>query len=302
MCVLPLTGPLAPNLASVECYTIFSSDGPVANVGITNVLGDVGTNNGTVTGFNPLLVVGIIHTVPDPSTILAASDLLNAYNYLNALPYDIELLFPALFGHNLVLTPHTYIMNGAVTFTDTTFLNAEGNPNAVFVIQVKGAFATSTYSNVVLMNGTRAENVYWMIDGAVSINDFSLFNGTIVCNNAAMDLTNGVEIHGRALTTTGALSTFAINAFMPPGCGGTSAPLIITQPTDQSTCDGGSVSFTVSATGTGLTYQWRKGIVNLIDGGNISGATTATLTINPATILDVASNYNVVVSGTFLPS
>jgi len=302
-CGLPLlTGPLAPNLASMECYTIFSSNGPVDNVGITNVVGDIGTNNGTVTGFNPLLVVGIIHTVPDPSTVLAASDLLNAYAYLNALPFDIELLFPAQFGHNLVLTPHTYIMNGAVTFTDTVFLNAEGNPNAVFVIQVKGAFATTTFSNVVMINGTKAENIYWMVDGAVSINDFSIFNGTIICNNGAMDLTNGVELYGRALTTTGALSTFAINATMPPGCGGTTTPLIITQPSDQSACNGDSVSFTVSATGTGLTYQWRIGTTNLVDGGNISGATTATLTINPATILDVASNYNVVVTGTFAPS
>ena len=298
----PLTGPLAPNLASAECYTIFSSDGPVANVGVTNVVGDVGTNNGTVTGFNPLLVVGMIHAVPDPSTVLAASDLLNAYNYLNALPYDIELLFPALFGNNLVLTPHTYIMNGAVTFTDTVFLNAEGNPNAVFVIQVKGAFSTSTYSNVVLMNGTRVENVFWMVDGAVEINDFSLFNGTIICNNGAMDINIGVNLYGRALTTTGALSTFAINAIMPPGCGGTSTPIIITQPTDQSTCSGGSVSFTVSATGTNLTYQWRIGTINLVDGGNISGATTPTLTINPATISDTASDYNVVISGTFPPS
>ncbi len=302
-CGLPLlTGPLAPNLASMECYTIFSSDGPVDNVGITNVVGDVGTNNGTVTGFDPLLVVGIIHTVPDPSTVLAASDLLNAYADLNALPFDIELLFPAQFGHNLVLTPHTYIMNGAVTFTDTVFLNAEGNPNAVFVIQVKGAFATTTFSNVVMINGTKAENIYWMVDGAVSINDFSIFNGTIICNNGAMDLTNGVELYGRALTTTGALSTFAINATMPPGCGGTAAPLIITQPTDQTACNGDSVSFTVSATGTNLTYQWRIGTTNLVDGGNISGATTATLTINPATLLDVASNYNVVVTGDFAPS
>ncbi|MBI2281160.1 MAG: DUF3494 domain-containing protein [Bacteroidetes bacterium] len=302
-CGLPLlTGPLAPNLASIECYTIFSSDGPVDNVGITNVVGDIGTNNGTVTGYNPLLVVGIIHTVPDPSTVLAASDLLNAYAYLNALPFDIELLFPAQFGHNLVLTPHTYIMNGAVTFTDTVFLNAEGNPDAVFVIQVKGAFATTTFSNVMMINGTKAENVYWMVDGAVSINDFSVFNGTIICNNGAMDLTNGVELYGRALTTTGALSTFAINATMPPGCGGTSAPLIITQPTDQSACNGESVSFTVSATGTNLTYQWRIGTTNLVDGGNISGATTATLTINPATALDVATDYNVVVTGDFAPS
>ncbi len=302
-CGLPLlTGPLAPNLASMECYTIFSSDGPVTNSGITNVVGDVGTNNGTATGYNPLLVAGIIHAVPDASTATGATDLLNAYTYLNALPFDIELLFPAQFGNNLVLTPHTYIMNGAVTFTDTVILNGEGNPNSVFVIQVNGAFATSTFSNVKMINGTKAENVYWMVDGAVSINNFSVFNGTIICNNAAMDLTTGVQLYGRALTTTGALSTFAMNATMPPGCGGSSSPLIITQPTDQSDCDGGSVNFTVSATGTNLTYQWRKGTTNLVNGGNISGVTTPTLTINPFSIADVAADYNVVVSGTFSPN
>ncbi|PIZ06798.1 MAG: hypothetical protein COY57_00070, partial [Flavobacteriales bacterium CG_4_10_14_0_8_um_filter_32_5] len=47
----------------------------------------------------------------------------------------------------------------------------------------------------------------------------------------AMDINIGVNLYGRALTTTGALSTFAINAIMPPGCGGTSTPIIITQPT-----------------------------------------------------------------------
>ncbi|PIZ06797.1 MAG: hypothetical protein COY57_00075, partial [Flavobacteriales bacterium CG_4_10_14_0_8_um_filter_32_5] len=55
-------------------------------------------------------------------------------------------------------------------------------------------------------------------------------------------------------------------------------------------------------TGTNLTYQWRIGTINLVDGGNISGATTPTLTINPATISDTASDYNVVISGTFPPS
>ncbi|MFZ2287987.1 MAG: hypothetical protein WAV93_13495, partial [Bacteroidales bacterium] len=53
----------------------------------------------------------------------------------------------------------------------------------------------------------------------------------------------------------------------------------------QTLCSGANVSFSVSATGTDLSYQWRKGAVNLVNGGNISGATTATLTltgINPA--------------------
>ena len=43
---------------------------------------------------------------------------------------------------------------------------------------------------------------------------------------------------------------------------------------------GSDVSFSVTATGTApLSYQWQKDGVDLPDGGSITGATTATLTI-----------------------
>ncbi len=297
-----LTGPLEPNLVSVECYALFSSSGPVTNSGTTYVTGDVGTNSGLTTGFNPLFVAGMIHPIPDGSTAAASTDLLNAYNYLNLLPSDIELLYPAQFGGNLVLTPHKYIMNGAVTFTDTVYLNAQGNANAVFVIHTFGAFSTSTYSKVILINGTQVENVYWVVDGALDINDYSDFKGTIICNNGAMDLNTGVTLEGRALTTTGALNTTAITVTMPIGCGTTYPPNIISGPANQTACVGDSVSFTVTATGTGLTYQWRKGTVNLIDGGNISGTNTPTLTFYPVNALDAATNYNVIVGGATAPN
>ena len=48
-------------------------------------------------------------------------------------------------------------MNGAATLTDTLFLNAQGNSNAVFVIQINGALTTSTYSNIFLMNGAQSK-------------------------------------------------------------------------------------------------------------------------------------------------
>ena len=215
-----LTGPAAPVLASTECWALFSSDGPVSNSGITTVTGDVGTNVGLTTGFDPLLVTGTIHPIPDNATILCAADLANVYTYLNTLPYDIELLYPAQFGNSLVLTPHTYLLNAATVFTDTVFLNAEGNPDAVFVIQIFGALSTSTYSTVSLMNKAQAKNVYWKIEGAVDINNYSVFRGTIVCNNGALGALNtGVVLDGRALTTTGAITTTAMTATMPPGCG-----------------------------------------------------------------------------------
>jgi hypothetical protein len=76
-----------------------------------------------------------------------------------------------------------------------------------------------------------------------------------------------------------------------------SASNIVADPTDQTSCTGSSASFSVASTGTGLSYQWRRGNINLTNGENISGATSATLTINPVNISDTASNYNVVVNG-----
>lgn len=277
-----LTGPAAPAMGTAACYVVFSADGGVTNAGVTTLVGDVGTNVGLTTGFDSLTVTGEIHPIPDASTAAAAADLLTAYTYLNGLAHDIELLYPAQFGNNLVLTPHTYLMNSAVTFTDSLYLNAMGDSNAVFVIKVYGALSTSTYARVLLINGAKADNVYWMISGAVDLNDYTEFKGTIVCNNGAMDLNTGVNLEGRALTTTGALNTTAITATMTDGCGSASITNITTQPLGDTVCAGDSVSFFVAATGVGLTYQWRKGNVNLINNANISGVTTDTLTIDPA--------------------
>ena len=65
---------------------------------------------------------------------------------------------------------------------------------------------------------------------------------------------------------------------------------------NQTVCAGNNATFSVIASGSNLTYQWRKGTVN------IAGETNATLTLNSVTALDVATNYNVVVSGTCAPT
>ncbi|MES2513222.1 MAG: ice-binding family protein [Bacteroidota bacterium] len=215
-----LTGPTAPSLGAVSCYALFSSNGAVSNSGITHVTGDVGTNNGLTTGFTATNVIGTLHTIPDGSTAQCAADLAVAYNQLNVLSHDIELLYPAQFGNNLVLTPHTYLLNAATVLTNTLYLNAQGNPNAVFVIKMNGAFSTSTYSKIILINGAQSKNVFWKIEGAVSINDYSVFRGTLICNNGSLGaIKTGVTLDGRALTTTGALTTTSVTAVatMVPG-------------------------------------------------------------------------------------
>jgi hypothetical protein len=193
-----LTGPAAPNMTSASCFAIFSSNGPVTNTGTTNVTGDVGTNVGLTTGYDKLFVAGTVHDNPDGTTSNAATDLGNVYTYLNTRPEDIELLYPAQFGNNLVLTPHTYLLNAATTLTDTLYLNAANNANAVFIIKINGALSTSVKANVILLNGAQAKNVYWKVDGAVSINDNSIFKGNVIANNGAIDLTTGVNLEGSA--------------------------------------------------------------------------------------------------------
>lgn len=213
-----LNGPIAPNLGSTVCYAIFSRNQNVTNSGVTFVTGDIGTNVGITSGFNQLNVTGTIHPVPDASTAQCAADLLNVYTYLNTLPIDIELLYPAQFGNDLLLTPHAYLLNTATVLTNTLFLDAEGNANAVFTINIYGAFSTSTHAKVILLNGAQAQNVYWKVDGAVAINDFSEFAGTLVANNAAINVATSSTIAGRMLTTNGALTTFTTTDTIPVGC------------------------------------------------------------------------------------
>ncbi len=69
------------------------------------------------------------------------------------------------------------------------------------------------------------------------------------------------------------------------------APAITAQPASVAQCAGSNVSFSVTATGTALTYQWQKG------GVNIAGATNATYAINNIAPAD-AGSYTVVITGT----
>ncbi len=260
-----LTGPAAPALVSTAAYGVFSSIGAVTSTPITYVIGDVGSNSTTTTGFNPLNVTGTIHTPPDASTAACAGDLTNVYNYLNGLPIDIDLLDPPNFGFDLVLTPHTYLLGAATMLNNSVYLNAEGNANAVFVIHVNGAFTTTTFSYIRLINGTQAKNVYWLINGAVHIYDNSVFNGTIVAAGA-ITLNTGDTLNGRALTINGAIAINGsyVNSNPTTSC---IAPSISGA---KHVCPGGTTTLTDSTSGG----TWHSSNTAIATIGSTSGMVT----------------------------
>jgi len=183
----------------------------------------------------------------DGTTVAAATDLGNVYSYLNGLTEDIILSAPTLLGHDLVLTPHTYLLGAAVTLTDTLYLDAFG----IDILTINPANITDV-----------SNDYYGDVSGGCMYSDTSA--------NASLEVEMAPEI------TNGVV--------------------------DQTVCIGSSASFSMTAIGTGLTYQWRKGTLNLINGGNISGANSTMLTINQANTSDISSQYNVVVSGVCSPA
>jgi hypothetical protein len=75
-------------------------------------------------------------------------------------------------------------------------------------------------------------------------------------------------------------------------------PTITSEPSSVLVTTNGSCAFTVSAEGN-VTYQWQRNGTNLVNGGNISGATSDMLVISPATTTDQlsqANGYDVVVT------
>ena len=70
------------------------------------------------------------------------------------------------------------------------------------------------------------------------------------------------------------------------------APAITSQPADQTAITGQTVTFSVTATGTSLQYQWKKG------GADIPGATNSSYTTPATTLADNGTKYSVSVSNT----
>ena len=90
---------------------------------------------------------------------------------------------------------------------------------------------------------------------------------------------------------TGTL-TYSMSGGFTATSGQAGPPTITTEPAARSVCAGSSVSFTVAALGEPpLSYQWQK------DGGDIGGATSATLAIAPVALGDAGSYRCVVTNG-----
>ena len=119
--------------------------------------------------------------------------------------------------------------------------------------------------------------------GGSAISGASSAAYSIAATTAADAGSYDVVVSNSAGSVTSAAATLTVAS-------ASAAPSIATQPVSQSAAVGGSVTFSVTASGSGtLTYQWRKA------GSAIGGATASSYTIAQVAAAD-AGSYDVVVT------
>jgi hypothetical protein len=142
--------------------------------------------------------------VTDSVASQSQTDLTAAYNTATglaggaALPSDIS---------GLILPPGLYVAsNTSLTLnTGTLTLDAQGDSDAVFIFQIGSTLTTGAATQVKLVNGAQAKNVFWAVGGSATLGTSSSFAGDIMAKSSVI-LTTGASLQGRALANTAAVT------------------------------------------------------------------------------------------------
>jgi hypothetical protein len=194
----------------------------VTNTGPSVVTGDLGLSPGSsVTGFPPGIVTGTIHSA-DASASAAQDDLTTAFNTLTSQTCTFDLTGQDLGG--LTLSPGVYCFATSAQLTGTLTLDAEGDPNSVWVFQIGSTLTTASSSAVAFVNGSSANScgVEWRVGSSATIGTGTIFSGNILAQDS-ITLTTGADVIGRALARTGAV-TLDTNDVSFAVCTGTAPP------------------------------------------------------------------------------
>ncbi len=188
----------------------------VTNTGLSVIDGDVGVSPGSaVTGFPPGIVTGGTIHVTDAVAAGAQADALIAYNGIAGRECDTDLTGQDLGG--LTLTAGIYCFSSSAQLTGTLTLDAQGDPDAVFIFQIGSTLTTASNSSVVLINEADACNVFFQVGSSATLGTATTFVGTILALTSITAVTGTTVEDGRLLALNGAV-TLDTNVITSPTC------------------------------------------------------------------------------------
>ena len=203
-----------PRLGTADSFAILAGS-TVTNTGPSRINGNLGLYPGTaVTGSAPGTVSQTTYAAT-ATALRAKSDLTSAYN--DAAGRAPATTAPGDIG-GLTLTPGVYRSGSSIGLTGTLTLDAQGDPNAVFVFQAGSTLITASGSRVKLVNGAQACNVFWQVGSSATLGTTTDLAGNILALTS-ITMNNGVTLNGRALARNGAV-TLINDTITAPHCAG----------------------------------------------------------------------------------
>ena len=316
--------------ASASTYTIAataaSQTGTQYRCQLTSSCGNLTTNIVTLT----VNTLPAISAQPQSVSICAGSN--NTFSVTasgTAITYQWQLSTTGCAGTftNITgATSSTYVVTGATAsmsgYAYRCVVSGACTPAATsscaLLTVVTATTVSSNPSNVTICDGANASfsvvgtgsNIIyqWQVNtgaGFVNLTDGGVYSGSTTAtlsltgvNTSYNNYQYRCQLSNAVCTTpaTSSLATLTVN----------SLPAISSNPNSQTVCSGSTVSFSIAASGTGISYQWQAntgaGFANLSDGGVYSGSTTSTLIITGATVALNSNQYRCVVSGTCTPA
>jgi hypothetical protein len=206
-------GPAMINLGTSGSFAVMAT-ASISSTGPVVINGDVGLAPGTSQGIPPAQVNGTIH-VNDPVITKAQADLLAAYNDAVSRSTNAVTL-PGNMG-GLTFTPGLYVNSTSVLISgagpgNNVTLDAQGDPNAVFIFKMGSTLTTGTSSQVILAGGAKASNIFWQVGTSATIAVSSIFKGNVLAATS-ITINTGAAVEGRMFAgAAGGTGSATVNA------------------------------------------------------------------------------------------
>ena len=130
---------------------------------------------------------------------------------LNALYLDINnetvgVVAMPTFATGTTIVAGVYETAAAISATGTITLDGEGDEDAIFIFKsTAGAFTSGAGCVFNLIDGAKANNIFFLIYGAITLGSNCNVAGTFI-GNAAVTISAGAFLNGRATTRAGAVT------------------------------------------------------------------------------------------------
>ena len=305
--VLANTDGYASVSAANETITMSTSDELIAGMtlspraGVYSVFFNSQINNESIT-------ITKINT--EIGTAQGLLDLQAAYNQIVAMPATNSSHIPAMGGGETLL-PGVYLFPAAASLAAVLNLDAKGNPNALFIFKIGGAFTVGAVSSIVLKNGALARNVFFISENEISVGATCIMKGTYIAHAGAIAFNAGSSLEGRFFTISGAITFGPATVVVPTGTSSINLGVLSNFAlfTGAGAITNAAISNIKGNIGTNLGAVFGLEIAN-VDGTVYTPDSTIvysppvipTTTLPPVTIAPIIATFSIYQNGVLVPN